>query len=252
MALDFEQPAGTPIYFGVDFNPTLDSCPDGTFSSSNEISRVVTAYFETIHDKLAETGHKVGVYGSGAICGHLDAKPPRNGRKLVEYFWLSASILHQGQGRFFNSGNWNLYQNKTEIPQIAYMGTGPIKGNIDTDVSNPDKPDFGQWRRKSASSTPSAQISKEDEERILEGRAFYPDPTKVYWKRDKQTGKLSDNHSKSITTQGRTCRIIECYPPQGGVGKVAAVNFSEGETTDAYFYVKDIKLGLCKGNMIEV
>ena len=162
MANELGQPAETPIYFGIDFDPTAGrgDCKDGTFKTDDEILLRIKDYFEQINDRLRKDGHLVGAYGSGAICTYLRELPPYKGKPLVEYFWLSASIAHQGHADFFNSGQWHLYQNKTEIPQIDYMKTGAVAGHIDTDVSNPDFPNFGQWRRKSAKPPEAAPIPR--------------------------------------------------------------------------------------------
>src|SRR5262245_60769184 len=73
------QPAGSAIYFSVDFDAT-----------KTQITNNVAPYFEGI--KLAfdeESGgapeYRVGAYGSGLVCGALTKK------ELIEFTWLAMS-----------------------------------------------------------------------------------------------------------------------------------------------------------------
>lgn len=74
------QPAGTPIYFTVDYDPSEGDLP------------AIKAYFAAIRAAFAARGnpYKVGVYGSGLVCRFLSELG------LVEYTHLSQSRGFQG------------------------------------------------------------------------------------------------------------------------------------------------------------
>ena len=89
------QPPGSAIYFAVDFNAT-----------ERHISGAVDQYFRGVRAALAAAGggsppYRVGVYGSGAVCGYLKRM------QLADYTWLSASTAWSGSRDF---GNWNIRQ----------------------------------------------------------------------------------------------------------------------------------------------
>lgn len=77
------QPAGSAIYFAVDFN------------ARNRSLDLVGEYFRGVAAGLAAAdgataGYAVGVYGSGAVCDELRAAG------LAQYCWLSNSIAWEG------------------------------------------------------------------------------------------------------------------------------------------------------------
>ena len=89
------QPAGSAIYFGVDFN-----------AQPADIAGPVDQYFRGVAAGLAAAGgssqtYRVGVYGSGAVCDYL------KGARLAQYAWLSNSTAWAGYGRF---NDWNIRQ----------------------------------------------------------------------------------------------------------------------------------------------
>jgi hypothetical protein len=89
------QPAGTAIYFAVDYN-----APDP------EIRSLIDPYFRGVADGLAAAAgknreYRIGVYGSGAVCGYL------KGARLAEYAWLSNSRAWYGYAGF---ANWDIKQ----------------------------------------------------------------------------------------------------------------------------------------------
>jgi peptidoglycan hydrolase-like protein with peptidoglycan-binding domain len=80
-----KQPAGTAIYFAVDFD-----------ASMADISGPVTDYFRAVHSAFAAapTRYAVGVYGSGKTCrAILDAQ-------LATFTWLTGSIGFAGYAAF--------------------------------------------------------------------------------------------------------------------------------------------------------
>jgi glycoside hydrolase-like protein len=89
------QPAGSAIYFAVDFN-----------AGDSDIAGPIDQYFRGIAAGLtAAAGHrpeyKVGVYGSGAVCEYLKHM------RLAQYAWLSNSTAWYGYGAF---RDWNIRQ----------------------------------------------------------------------------------------------------------------------------------------------
>lgn len=96
-AATIRQPAGSAIYFGVDFDAT-----------PAEIHNRVIPYFQGIADGFAkatgEPDYVIGVYGSGATCkAALDAG-------LAHSAWLAQSTGWSGYTAFLRSGRWALSQ----------------------------------------------------------------------------------------------------------------------------------------------
>jgi hypothetical protein len=116
------QPAGSAIYFAVDFDAT-----------AAQIRNLIVPYFRGIADAFAEaTGepdYVAGVYGSGAVCAALlDAQ-------LVKKTWLSQSRGWMGHADFLASGRWDLQQAmSTTIAGVA----------CDPDTANEGR-DFGSF-----------------------------------------------------------------------------------------------------------
>jgi hypothetical protein len=90
------QPAGSAIYFAVDFDARgADIVP-------------IDQYFRGITAGLAaatggKSDYKVGVYGSGAVCDSV------KGRGLAQYAWLSNSTAWAGSRSF---ADWNIRQGR--------------------------------------------------------------------------------------------------------------------------------------------
>jgi hypothetical protein len=102
------QPNGSAIYFAVDYDANLQTDLTG-----------ITAYFQSVVAAL-RPAYKVGVYGSGAVCGALlDAG-------LADYAWLSQSTDFSGTATFTR---WNIKQG----PSQTICGL-----NADSDTANGD------------------------------------------------------------------------------------------------------------------
>jgi len=65
-ARELGQPANTPIYFAIDFDPAHDG---GCALPADRIWPSIEAYFDQVHEVLAHTHWQVGVYGAGAKIG---------------------------------------------------------------------------------------------------------------------------------------------------------------------------------------
>jgi hypothetical protein len=100
------QPAGSAIYFAVDFN-----------AQGPDIRGVVDPYFRGIYAgfRAAAAGrtpeYRVGVYGSGAVCDYLKRM------RLAQYAWLSNSTAWAGYGSF---ADWDIRQGK-RLPSLSFM-----------------------------------------------------------------------------------------------------------------------------------
>jgi hypothetical protein len=97
------QPAGSAIYFAVDYNALQ---PD--------IAGPIDRYFRGIAAGLASVGgfgqYRIGVYGSGAVCAYL------KGTRLAQYAWLSNSTAWRGYSDFTG---WNIRQ-LTASPTLSF------------------------------------------------------------------------------------------------------------------------------------
>ncbi|MEI5996298.1 DUF1906 domain-containing protein [Paraburkholderia bengalensis] len=96
-ANEIDQPAGTAIYFGVDFDASLD-----------EIRTRIIPYFQGIADAFAAPSnlphYLVGVYGSGRTCDAI------LNAGLASFAWLAQSTGWAGHQSFLDSRRWALNQ----------------------------------------------------------------------------------------------------------------------------------------------
>lgn len=93
---EIRQPAGTPIYFTVDY----DAAPA-------DITGGISDYFHGVRDGFHTIGrgapvYAIGVYGSGCVCAWLLDHAPS-----VTYAWLSLSAGWSGYDSFTR---WNIKQ----------------------------------------------------------------------------------------------------------------------------------------------
>ena len=112
------QPAGTPIYFTVDY----DAAPGDLHA--------ITAYFAEITRiwKSVSSPYTIGVYGSGAVCHRLLTAG------MVSRCWLSQSRGFDGYESFKDSGKANIVQG--EVSRLFGM-------DVDLDETNGDA---GGWK----------------------------------------------------------------------------------------------------------
>jgi hypothetical protein len=224
-AADLGQPAETPIYFGLDFNPVqYGSCK----LSADQIWSSIATYFGQINEVMARTRWQVGVYGCGSNCRFL------RDRKLAKYFWLSASMAHEGTHSFFNSGEWHIFQNRIDI-QKDYGRKGDEL--IDTNLVNPsnldgdpDGPYFGQWTTKGRAEAHNICDSYD----ILASRAFLK--RACGYNKD-ANGKLQPQASRVIFDS--TCRVLT-EERDGYFG----ISITEGDQVDGFVHQSDVVGGL--------
>jgi len=91
------QPAGTAIYFAVDFNAQ----PADVMGPVDRYFRGIAAGFAAARGPNPGPGYRVGVYGSGAVCDYLKHM------RLAQYAWLSNSTAWSGYDSF---ADWDIRQ----------------------------------------------------------------------------------------------------------------------------------------------
>jgi hypothetical protein len=138
-----KQPAGTAIYFGVDFD--FDDRDAG-------LAKRMLTYFKVISEKVRSKGYLVGAYGNGAALALL-MNEERIGevmnerRKYIDLAWLNPSRGHRGAVEFFNGGQWDIFQTRIALRFVSTRGKWL---EVDTDVQNAKDPNkyIGFWRRE--------------------------------------------------------------------------------------------------------
>jgi hypothetical protein len=221
LAQELGQPAETPIYFAIDFDPTPGR--DNPLPAAR-IWPSIEAYFDQVGEVLARTRWQVGVYGAGITCQRLKA----SGK--AKYFWLSSSLGHVGSPEFFNGGQWHLFQNVIEIKRSYARNT------FDTDVVNPVAPYFGQWTSRGPAMPHNTAAAAE----ILASRAFVKRACVVATAPDKSKPRPAPKTAR----YNSTCRILT-DEDRGYVG----VSMTEDDVVDGYVHTADLVLGGLSGNM---
>ena len=117
-AQEIQQPAGSSIYFAVDF--------DATIADTNGR---ITEYFEGVKDGLTQAGspdYEIGVYGSGRVCSRI-----KEDRNLAKYSWLAESTGWAGSSSY---GTFNIKQiiATNDLCQLAGGVGGDYEDNIGT------------------------------------------------------------------------------------------------------------------------
>jgi hypothetical protein len=117
------QPAGSGIYFSVDFD-----------ANNNEIANRIAPYFEGVRRAFNEEGggeldYRIGVYGSGLVSTTLTH------RGLIQLTWLAMSRGFRGTREALEAGEFHLAQ---RAPAAKLCGLG-----VDFNEPNPARPDFG-------------------------------------------------------------------------------------------------------------
>ena len=119
LAAENAQPRGSAIYFGV----------DGPWRTSYELANIM-AYFQEVDARLAGSGYRVGVYGSGLVCNALLA----NG--LAELCWLAAPTSWPDFSAYYQTKRWKLVQ----LPTTQCGGR-----SVDFNLANGLEPEYGQF-----------------------------------------------------------------------------------------------------------
>jgi len=119
LAAENSQPKGSAIYFGV----------DGAWKTPYELANIVS-YFKEVNGRLAASGYRVGVYGSGLVCNTLLANA------LAELCWLAAPTTWPDYLDYYRTKQWRLVQ----------LSTTRCGGrSIDFNLANGIDADYGQF-----------------------------------------------------------------------------------------------------------
>ncbi len=130
---DLGQPAGSAIYFAVDWD----------YFRASDLAQIAS-YFQAA--KIVLNGaYTMGAYGSGTVGGHLK----RAG--LVDHIWLAGAKGWSGTRQMLHDGGWSLFQR--DLEQISPIG----RINYDGNVVNPTFANFGQFSGVGAMDTPRGE-----------------------------------------------------------------------------------------------
>ncbi|QOY96143.1 DUF1906 domain-containing protein [Massilia sp. UMI-21] len=108
------QPAGSSIYFAVDYDP-----------SQADLDGPVADYFAGVTSALG-CGYRIGVYGSGMCCGYLLE------RGQADCTWLSQSTGFAGSKAFAQALRYDLIQ---ALPKTIALDGCTL--DVDPDSTNP-------------------------------------------------------------------------------------------------------------------
>ena len=117
LAKERNQPAGSAIYFAVDY--------DASYGEMTNIK----AYFSAIKSVFdnADVKYKIGVYGNGLTCSTIKVL-------YAEYSWLNCSTGHRGYSQYDSPDKYDIKQ----AEQIVYNNN-----KFDDDIAVGDN--YGQW-----------------------------------------------------------------------------------------------------------
>lgn len=139
------QPAGTTVYFAMDFDP---AATDGKITETQALNRVDN-YFRGVDAYMASLGsgqgYDVGVYGAG------DTLQSVSTHDLASYTWLSESSGWAGYGIDKSEGpthGWSMIQS----------ASNPVDG-VEVDKDKTVSTDFGAWGA-SPSASPAAAMTQ--------------------------------------------------------------------------------------------
>lgn len=112
------QPSGSAIYFAVDYD-----------ASANSVKTRIIPFFEGVRDRLAGTGYKIGVYGSGAVCQAI-----KQDNNLAVYSCLAKSTGYRGSAEYKKNKKYDLLQGE-------YVMVSGVQFDLQTSRGK----NFGQW-----------------------------------------------------------------------------------------------------------
>jgi len=131
LASELSQPAGSAIYFAVDWD----------FVERAELDSIA-AYFTAARSAIGGR-HAIGVYGSGMVGRRL------KGAGLVDHIWLAGSMGWSGTRSVLADGSWTLFQQQLDLHS-------PIGGfGYDGNTVNPAFTGFGQFGPDGPLETPA-------------------------------------------------------------------------------------------------
>jgi hypothetical protein len=123
------QPAGTSIFFSVDYDATEDDLTD------------IGSYFAALHPIVRADGYYVGVYGSGTVCQYLWEQGYVgyiSNNKTIPLTWLAMSVDYTGYT------DWFPMASIVQILGASDDGSFTVDDlDVDLDISNGD---VGGWQ----------------------------------------------------------------------------------------------------------
>jgi hypothetical protein len=150
LAKENAQPSGSPIYFGVDFDPKEGRYTEALNIETNIAN--VERYFTQIAEKFTGSGYRVGVYGSGIICDVLQKG------NIAELCWLSQS------SRFLRTAD-RIRSKSYDLRQFYVYPLARCNGR-EVDFNNTREPNhqFGQFVDYAAGPSIAASREPSDQE----------------------------------------------------------------------------------------
>lgn len=141
------QPAGSGIYFSVDFD-----------ASSSEIKNGIAPFFQGVKRAFAEESggtpdYRTGAYGSGLTCATLTQQ------ELIELTWLAMSTGFRGTREALSAGNFHLAQRAPEKTLCRL--------DVDFNDANPDRPDFGAFNIDDDAARPGPVATIGERHRVI-------------------------------------------------------------------------------------
>ena len=111
--------------------------------NATDILPFVERYFRDVRKTFADSkaGYKIGAYGSGAVCSHLQKLG------LIDYCWLAMSEGWPGFDEQYKSGKWHLAQQRSTMCK-NWKFHEQEKVRFDFNKINTAKSNFGQWSKK--------------------------------------------------------------------------------------------------------
>ena len=193
------QPAGTTIYFAMDFDPG----PPGYIAGAQT---AIENYFKGVAQALAGSGYKIGVYGAGQTLQWLTTADPSNGyTPSVSGTWLSLSTGWAGYSINASQGTthgWTLIQGNS----MTAPGTSvPIDPNTAQSAS------FGGWAT-AAVSVAMFKANQSTLDKITSGFSVTDTAANVA---GSQQLLQADVHITSITAKDDTTTAVETFNIQG-------------------------------------
>lgn len=110
---------------------------------ASDMLPLVERYFRDVKAGMADSKakYKIGAYGSGATCTHLQKQG------LIDYCWLAMSVKWPGFDAQYKSGKWNLAQQRsTSCKGWKFREQETV--HFDFNKVNKARPNFGQWSKK--------------------------------------------------------------------------------------------------------
>ena len=214
------QPAGTAIYFAVDFN----------FHRTDTVTRKrLLIYFQTVHRIVKGAGYLLGAYGSG------DALALLRQQSLVDFTWLSASRGYAGSSAFHNSGAWHLFQNWTDVKWFTKTVGGKCVTSgalaVDTNIQNKRFANghIGFWNRDGPYRVPAARTAA-----IFDQRRFACNGDALIY----ASGEWPP--SELASTQSCSRKYIKCEPKlqRGAIAHIC--------------YSHTVRVGNAKGGLVGI